>query len=80
MDDIEPGIVAALDDAEDSDTEDVDEVFVRPQLPKNPSQVYCVPIPVERIGQLRRVAERDGLQPTALIRKWVIARLDSEEA
>lgn len=80
MDDIEAGIIAALEDAEDSDTEDVDEVFVRPQPPKNPSQVYCVSIPVERIGQLRRAAERDGVQPAALIRKWVIARLDSEEA
>lgn len=42
----------------------------------DPSQVYPVRIPVARINELREVAERLGVPPTALIRQWVIERLD----
>jgi hypothetical protein len=45
----------------------------------DPSQVYSVRIPVSRLRKLRELAERSGTQPTALIREWVIERLDEQD-
>lgn len=44
------------------------------------SQVYSVRIPVERLEQLRQLAEERGVRPTALLREFVIDRLDRETA
>jgi hypothetical protein len=35
-------------------------------------------MPVDRIDQLRQVAERAGVSPTTLMREWVLERLDNE--
>lgn len=43
---------------------------------ENPSMVYTVRIPADRIEQLRVVAEARGVAPTALMRGWVLAQLD----
>jgi aryl-alcohol dehydrogenase-like predicted oxidoreductase len=62
-------------------TRDVAVDWVRhEEPPKNPSAVYSVRIPADRIEQLRRVAAERGVQPTALIRTWVLAQLDAAEA
>jgi phage terminase small subunit len=37
-----------------------------------------VRIPVDRIAQLRRLAEKRGVAPTALLRQFVLERLDVE--
>lgn len=58
------------------DDEDVEEAAVRLPPPHRPSQVYSIRIPVERIEQLRLMAVDQGTTPTALIREWVIERLD----
>jgi hypothetical protein len=59
---------------------DVDVEWKRHEVPpKNPSAVYSVRIPADRIEQLRRVAAERGVQPTALIRTWVLAQLDAVE-
>jgi len=42
----------------------------------DPSQVYAVRIPVSRLRELRSVAEQLDTPPTALIRQWVLERLD----
>lgn len=42
----------------------------------DPSQVYSVRIPVSRLRELRRIAEQLDVQPTVLIRQWVLERLD----
>jgi hypothetical protein len=42
------------------------------------SQVYSVRVPVERLEQLRRLAEQRGVAPTALMRQFVLERLDQE--
>jgi hypothetical protein len=42
----------------------------------DPSQVYAVRIPVSKLRKLRELAERLDVPPTALIRRWVIERLD----
>lgn len=47
---------------------------------KDPSQVYAVRIPVSRLRRLREVAVSLNMQPTALIRQWVIERLDAQDA
>jgi hypothetical protein len=64
-----------------ADAEDRGEVPAPPgrrgnRKASDPSQVYPVRIPVARINELREVAERLGVPPTALIRQWVIERLD----
>jgi aryl-alcohol dehydrogenase-like predicted oxidoreductase len=45
---------------------------------REPAQVYSVRMPVDRIDQLRQVAERAGVSPTTLMREWVLERLDNE--
>lgn len=46
----------------------------------DPSQVYSVRVPVERLEQLRRLAAQRGVAPTALLRQFVLERLDQESA
>ena len=44
------------------------------------SHVYTVRMPAERLAQLRAVAEQSGEQSSALMRRWVLERLDVERA
>lgn len=45
------------------------------------SSVYGLRLPDERIEQLRRLAEVRGIEPSALVRQWVIDHLnDAEQA
>ncbi len=60
----------------DMDEED-DRPLVRPRPAKQPSQVYSIRLPVDRLAELRRYADRRGMAPTALIREWVLQRLDA---
>ena len=48
--------------------------------PRDPSQVYSVRIPVDRLEDLRRLAAERGAAPTGLMRQWVLERLDLEQA
>jgi len=41
--------------------------------------VYGLRLPIERIGQLRRLAEARGVEPSVLARQWVIDQLDAAE-
>lgn len=45
---------------------------------KEPSQVYAIRIPVSRLKTIRWLADRRHEQPTALLREWVLERLDEE--
>ena len=47
---------------------------------KEPSQVYAIRIPVTRLAAIRWLAEGRSEQPTALLREWVLERLDAELA
>lgn len=47
---------------------------------KDPSQVYAVRIPVSKLRRLREIAAERDTPPTALIRQWVIERLDDADA
>lgn len=75
-DDLAARLAAAVADVErDPDTEPN---WVRHREPsKSPTAVYSVRIPVERIEELRELAASRGVQPTALIRAWVLAQLDA---
>lgn len=42
------------------------------------SQVYSIRVPVEQLSQLRRLAKDRGTAPTAMMREWVLARLEAE--
>lgn len=53
-------------------------VFVRPRPAKEPSQVYSVRLPATVVEELRILASAKGEAPTALIRDWVLERLDDE--
>lgn len=44
----------------------------------DPSQVYAVRIPASRLRELRELADQVGTPPTALIRQWVLERLDAQ--
>ena len=52
--------------------------FVQIPPPREPSQVYSVRIPVARIEELRKIAAACGQAPSALLREWVLERLDIE--
>jgi hypothetical protein len=43
------------------------------------SSVYGLRLPSERIEQLRRLAEARGVEPSVLVRQWVIEHLDAAE-
>lgn len=45
---------------------------------KEPSQVYAMRIPVSRLEAIRWLADQRDEQPTALLREWVLERLDDE--
>jgi hypothetical protein len=46
----------------------------------DPSQVYSVRIPLDRIEQLRQAAVSSGTTPSALIRELVVRYLDDQPA
>jgi|GEM_PF-3271084 len=52
--------------------------YKRTKPASDPSQVYSIRIPVSRLGELRRLADASGLQPSSMIRAWVLERLESE--
>lgn len=42
------------------------------------SQVYSIRVPVERLEEVRQLANGRGIPPTAMLRQWVLTRLDTE--
>lgn len=71
----------AIERAEaDEEHEDATRTYGRPAPPRQPSQVYTVRVPVDRLEVLRRVASDRGENPSTLMREWVLERLDTEVA
>ena len=52
--------------------------FVRRAAPREAGQVYSIRIPAEKLRQVRQVAELDGVQPSVMMREWVLERLEKE--
>ena len=46
--------------------------------PRDPAQVYTLRVPVHALDRLRRVAALAAVTPTALMRAWVLDRLEQE--
>lgn len=46
------------------------------QVAKDPSQVYSLRLPVDRIAELRQIADQSAVAPSALMRRWVLEKLD----
>jgi len=59
-------------------TRDADLPFRRRRT-ASPHQVYGLRLPPERIEQLRRLAQARGVEPSVLVRQWVIDALDAAE-
>jgi hypothetical protein len=56
---------------------DEDDSPLEPPAPtRKPSQVYSLRIPVERLELLRRVAAEHNELPSALMRRWILERLE----
>lgn len=68
----EAEMAAGEDDADET-------IYVRPRSPKEPTQVYSIRLPVSRVEQLRALAEARGVEPTVLVREWIVDRLAQEE-
>ena len=68
-------IAAEAEHAEATPDADLD---YRRRRPKG-SSVYGLRLPDERIQQLRRLAQDRGIEPSALVRQWVIDHLDESE-
>lgn len=45
---------------------------------REPSQVYSLRIPSHRLTELRELANANGVEPSVLMRQWVLDRLDTE--
>jgi hypothetical protein len=45
--------------------------------PTEPTAVYSVRLPADRIDELRALAEARGTRPTSLLRAWALEKLDS---
>lgn len=73
-------------DAEAVADDDLDESYdaeataeaTRRRMRRVASQVYSVRIPVDRLEDLRQLAVARNEAPTALMRRWVLERLDAE--
>src|SRR5262245_28832512 len=48
--------------------------------PREPAQLYTVRMPVHVLERLRRMAAAAGLAPDALMRGWVLERLELESS
>lgn len=56
---------------------DADLPYRRRRPPR--SAVYGLRLPHERIDQLRRLAEARGVEPSVLVRQWVIEHLEAAD-
>lgn len=81
MSDIKKLLAAEAEEAEERRERDDDDapLYRSKRPPRDPAQVYSVRMPVERLGALRRVAEERSMSTSALLRQWVLERLDHEE-
>jgi hypothetical protein len=72
----------AIARAEESDeVDDSDRPYAQPRSPRRAAgDVYTFRLPQERRDQLREAAERQGVPPATLIRRWIEVKLDRLEA
>jgi hypothetical protein len=59
---------------------DKERSYIRGVPPTDPGQVYSIRIPVSQIETVRRLAVARGMKPSAMLRNWIIERLNDEAA
>src|SRR5215471_66081 len=59
------------------DEDDLGPTYPSAHPPREPSMVYSVRIPVGLVERLRQIAAEKGVAPSALVREWVVERLES---
>jgi predicted DNA binding CopG/RHH family protein len=42
--------------------------------------VYCIRLPVDRLEAVKAQAATEGVNPSTMLREWVLERLEKEEA
>lgn len=71
--------LAAVEEAAEQARDAEPKARYRSRTPRrDPAQVYSIRIPVEKIEALRRLAAHRNEAPTALMRAWVLERLEAE--
>jgi hypothetical protein len=78
--DLERLLASEADRFESEAAKSTNRRFVRARSAEAPAQVYSVRIPVDRLEDLRRLAERDGMQPSSMLREWILERLEQEQS
>jgi hypothetical protein len=80
MDDIDRMLAEEAENAElHQHDDDRAPGYRRKYPPREPAQVYSVRIPADKLERLRERAAELGMAPSALMRQWVIERLESDE-
>lgn len=64
--------------AEDSEGEHRRRYVRSRRPPKDLSQVYSLRLPLEQLESIRKLASESRTTPAALLRTWVLERLDEE--
>lgn len=72
-------ILAEVADQAEETRNEITKVYRSNRPAVEPSQVYSIRIPVSRLGRIRALATKYGIAPTAMLRKWILERLDAEE-
>jgi hypothetical protein len=75
---IEEILAEAAEDSEAGRDLPADYARVR-GAPKEASKVYSLRVPEKLLAQLRQLAEAEGVEPSALMRLWVIERIEEEQ-
>ncbi|MGH7882639.1 MAG: hypothetical protein ACREN8_07000 [Candidatus Dormibacteraceae bacterium] len=53
--------------------------YHRTPRPRDPSQVYTLRMPVALLGRLKEIADQQDMNPSTLMRHWVLERLEAED-
>ena len=75
---VEEILAEAAEDSEAGRDLPADDVRAR-GAPKEASKVYSLRVPEKLLAQLRQLAEVEGIEPSALMRLWVIERIEEEQ-
>jgi hypothetical protein len=80
-DEVEAMLAAEADDVEERRERGDEGGPLHGTMPaRQPSQVYTVRMPVHVLERLRRLAAAAGVTPSALMRAWVLERLELESS
>ncbi|MHB8619862.1 MAG: hypothetical protein ACYDAG_09860 [Chloroflexota bacterium] len=71
-------LVAEAEEAERHRDEPNRPMFRSRRQATDPAQVYSIRMPVAKLERLRRLAAKAEMNPSSLIRQWILERLEEE--